>query len=152
MFRSPKEMLRVLKDRENLTLIEALVDNLIIQDNKVVGVELNNQERLMSKAVVITTGTYLASNILIGTEVIKRAADGQPTTFGISQNLRDAGFDLIRLKTATPPRVKRDTIDISDLEVQYGDEEPYTFSHDEQENVSENKEVCYITRDRKSVV
>lgn len=142
----PKEMLKVLKGRNNLTLIEALVENLIIKNNKVVGVELDNNEKLMSKTVIITTGTYLASNILIGTDVIKRAADGQPTTSGISQNLKDVGFEIIRLKTATPPRVKRDSIDISDLEVQYGDENPDTFSHDKLENRGSNKEVCYVTR------
>ena len=142
----PKEMLKVLKSQENLTLIEALVENLIIENKKVIGVELNSGEKLMSKTVIITTGTYLASNVLIGTDIIKRAADGQPTTTGISQNLKDAGFEIIRLKTATPPRVKRDSIDISDLEVQYGDENPESFSHDKSDNVVSNKEVCYVTR------
>lgn len=144
----PKVMLEVLKEQENLFLVEALVENLIIRNNKVLGVKLSNNEKLFSKAVIITTGTYLTSKILKGLDVISKAADGQPTTVGISADLKNAGFNLIRLRTATPPRVKRDTIDTSNLEIQKGDQN-YTFSFDEQKNVSNKQEVCYVTRTNK---
>lgn len=141
----PKEMLKVLKKQENLSLIEALVENLIIEDKKVLGVTLSGGKKLYSKAVIITTGTYLTSTILLGLDVISKAADDQPTTTGISNNLKDAGFKLIRLKTSTPPRVKKDSIDTTNLEVQKVSNN-YKFSFDETGNVSDKNEVCYITR------
>ncbi len=141
----PKEMLKVLQNQENLTLIEGLVENLIIENKKVIGVELDDKTRLYSKATIITTGTYLNSDILIGEEVIKQAADLQPTTFGISNNLKDAGFKIIRLRTATPPRVFKESINTDILEVQYGDSKEHKFSFD-YVDIKRPKEVCYITR------
>lgn len=144
----PKEMLKVLQKQENLDLIEALVENLIIKNNKVLGVVLSDGTKKKSKAVIITTGTYLASNILIGLDVISMAADGQPTTKGISKDLKDAGFKMIRLRTSSPPRVKRDSIDITNLQVQEG-ELGYRFSFDSEAPISDKEEVCYVTRTNK---
>lgn len=141
----PKEMLKVLEKQKNLFLIEELVENLIIENKKVVGVELSNTKKIFSQAVIITTGTYLTSKILQGLNVINKAADGEATTTGISRNLKAAGFKLIRLKTSTPPRVKKDSVDTTNLEVQKVSNN-YKFSFDETGNVSDKNEVCYITR------
>ena len=141
----PKEMLKLLQKQANLTLIEALVDNLIIEEKKVLGVKLNSKEELFAKAVIITTGTYLASKVLIGKEAISEAADKQPTTFGISADLKNNGFKLIRLKTGTPARVKKSSIDFSKTSPEAGDQEFQTFSFDSPITSLGQQELCYLT-------
>jgi len=141
----PKKMLELLQKEENLTLIEALVENLIIEEKTVKGVKLKTGENIYSKTVIITAGTYLASNILIGLNVIDEGPDKQPTTKGISNDLKEAGFKLMRLRTSSPPRVRKQTVDVSNLEVQIGNNK-YRFSFDKDAEISLKDEVCYITR------
>ncbi|PKK93954.1 MAG: tRNA uridine-5-carboxymethylaminomethyl(34) synthesis enzyme MnmG [Tenericutes bacterium HGW-Tenericutes-6] len=141
----PKIMLRVLKETKGLDLLEALVESLIIEDQKVKGVRLDNGQEIFSKTVVITTGTYLNSNILIGKEKTQSGPSGEPTTFGISRQLRDLGFDVVRLKTGTPPRVQKDSIDYQKMSIQPGDEKPQTFSFDGVHYHENPHEYCYLT-------
>ncbi len=141
----PKIMLRVLKETKGLDLLEALVESLIIEDQKVKGVRLDNGQEIFSKTVVITTGTYLNSNILIGKEKSQSGPSGEPTTFGISKQLRDLGFDVVRLKTGTPPRVQKDSIDYQKMSIQPGDEKPQTFSFDGVYYHENPHEYCYLT-------
>ncbi len=141
----PKIMLDVLKETENLTLLEELVDCMIIEDNVVKGVILKNGDKVYGKTVVLTTGTYLASNILIGNEKTESGPNGDPTTFGISGQLKELGFDVVRLKTGTPQRIAIDSIDVSKMKVQPGDVMKWTFSYDNHfydENPQKN---CYLT-------
>jgi tRNA uridine 5-carboxymethylaminomethyl modification enzyme len=144
----PKLMLSVLKETKHLELKEALVEKLIIKDNKVIGVTLDSKEDIFSKTVIITTGTYLNSRILIGKTITPSGPIGEPTTFGISAQLKELGFDVVRLKTGTPPRIKMDSVDLSKMTVQPGDFLNQTFSH---ENKSNNKEQvpCYLTHTSK---
>lgn len=144
----PKWMLSVLKETKHLTLKEALVEKLIIKDDKVIGVTLNTGEDILSKTVVITTGTYLNSRILIGKTTTSSGPIGEPTTLGISAQLKELGFDVVRLKTGTPPRIKMDSVDLSKMTVQPGDFLNQTFSH---ENISNDKKQvpCYLTHTSK---
>lgn len=141
----PKIMLRVLKETKNLDLLEALVDRLLIEDQIVKGIMLQTGEVFYSQTVILTTGTYLASNILIGKEKTISGPIGDPTTFGISKQLKELGFDVIRLKTGTPPRVARNSINYEKMVPQPGDEAKYTFSFDEIYYDENPKELCYLT-------
>lgn len=141
----PKIMLEILENQENLTLIEALVDHLIINDNQACGVVLESNEEIRSKTVVITTGTYLDSRILRGHEKTVSGPDGQPTTKGISKQLADLGFEMVRLKTGTPPRVLKSSIDYTKTTIQNADDKFQTFSFDPLITEMGHQEPCYLT-------
>ncbi len=141
----PRIMLDVMQNTENLTLKEALVEKMIIENNKVKGIQLINGEEIYGKTVILTTGTYLNSNTLIGDEKKLSGPSGEPTTFGISKQLKELGFDVVRLKTGTPPRVAKDSVDYSKMVPQYGDETHYTFSHDQKYYDENPQELCYLT-------
>jgi len=141
----PEIMLRVLKETKNLTLVEALVDHLIVEEEEVKGIVLNSGEKLYGKTVILTTGTYLSSNILIGKEKTTGGPHGEPTTFGISKQLKELGFDVVRLKTGTPPRIARDSVDYSKMMIQPGDNESQTFSLDGRYYDENPQEYCYLT-------
>ncbi|PKK96899.1 MAG: tRNA uridine-5-carboxymethylaminomethyl(34) synthesis enzyme MnmG, partial [Tenericutes bacterium HGW-Tenericutes-3] len=141
----PRIMLDVMKNTENLTLKEALVEKMIIENEKVIGVELSNGELIYGKTVILTTGTYLNSNTLIGDEKKLSGPSGEPTTFGISKQLKELGFDVVRLKTGTPPRIAKDSVDYSKMVPQYGDIIHHTFSHDEIYYDENPQELCYLT-------
>lgn len=140
----PKIMRDVLETQENLTIVEALVHDLIIEDNIVKGVRLLDETPYYGKTVVITTGTYLASEILIGHERIASGPHGEKPTYGISEQLRNHGFEVIRLKTGTPPRVDRKTIDFSKMTPQPGDTEFLTFEHDSKLTSYKHNVDCYL--------
>lgn len=126
----PKVMLEALKNAENLTLLEAFVDTLIVENNEVKGVYLEDGTKIYGKTVIITTGTYLGSKILIGHEQTSSGPNGERTTRGISNQLKNLGFEMLRLKTGTPPRIAKDSIDYSKMIPQPGDGIVQTFSHD----------------------
>ena len=141
----PKIMLRVLQETKNLTLVEALVDRMIVEDNEIKGIILSDGKEIYAKTVILTTGTYLSSNILIGKEKTTGGPHGEPTTFGISKQLKELGFDVVRLKTGTPPRVARDSIDYSKMLIQPGDNQEQTFSLDGRYYDENPHEYCYLT-------
>ena len=141
----PRIMLDVMQNTENLTLKEALVEKMIIEGTKVIGVQLANGELIYGKTVILTTGTYLNSNTLIGDEKKLSGPSGEPTTFGISEQLKELGFDVVRLKTGTPPRIAKDSVDFSKMVPQYGDVIHHTFSHDEKYYDENPQELCHLT-------
>ncbi len=141
----PRVMLEVLQSTDNLTLLEALVDHMIVEDNTVKGIVLQSGEEIFGKTVILTTGTYLSSNILIGKEKTMNGPGGDPTTFGISKQLKELGFEVIRLKTGTPQRIAKDSIDKSKMTVQPGDGMNYTFSFDNNYYQDNLQEFCYLT-------
>lgn len=126
----PKYMLKHLKETKNLDLKEALVDGIIVNDNTVGGVILTTGERIESKTVILTTGTYLNSRTLRGFDFKYEGPDNQPTTYGISKQLSDLGFSVQRLKTGTPPRIVTSSIDFSKSQREPGDTYPWKFSFD----------------------
>ena len=142
----PKEMRKALEQLENLTLLEALVEEVLIEDKKAVGVILSDSTKIYAKAVILTTGTYLNSKTLRGHDFKIEGPDGEPTTYGISNQLKNLGFDVTRLKTGTPPRIKKDSIDYSKVSLEPGDDEITNFSFDGFiPNLSGVEVPCYLT-------
>jgi len=126
----PREMLKTLQAQENLDLLEGYVEKFIVKDNVVKGIIFNNEE-IEANAVIITTGTYMRSRILRGHSFKEEGPDAQKTSRGISDELKELGFEVIRLKTGTPARIFTDSIDFSKGQVEYGDKEHWHFSYDE---------------------
>lgn len=141
----PKEMLKSLKSQENLDLLEGLVESLIIKDKQVEGIKLRDGKEVLGKIVILTTGTYLASKILRGFDVTESGPDDQETTYNLSKQLHDLGFELIRLKTGTPARVRKGSIDFSKTTPQHADGIFQTFSFDPLINDMGHQEPCYLT-------
>jgi len=126
----PKEMLKTLNETKNLDIKEAIVEDLIVKDKKVYGVILENGEEITSNIVILTTGTYLKADILIGNTRTRSGPKGEKPSEYLSDNLKKYGFEILRLKTGTPPRIKKSTIDFSKTRIENGDTKYYTFSHD----------------------
>ena len=142
----PKEMRKALEKMTNLTILEGLVEEVLIEDKKAVGVKLYNGEKIYSTSVILTTGTYLNSRTLRGHDFKIEGPDGEITTYGISAQLKDLGFDVVRLKTGTPPRIKKDSIDYSKVSYEPGDDEITNFSFDGFiPNLSGVEVPCYLT-------
>ena len=142
----PQEMLKTLKNTKNLDIKEAMVEDLIIKDNKVEGIILENGEEITSKIVILTTGTYLKADILVGDTRKREGPHGEKPSLHLSDKLKDLGFEIKRLKTGTPQRIDRKSIDFSKLKVEPGDNEYLTFSYDiEPKYKLEEQEVCYLT-------
>lgn len=141
----PKTVLSMIKELDNLELLEEFVNELIIEDNKVKGVILENGTKIYSKTVIITTGTYLNSAVLKGLDKIYVGPDGDKTTKGISSQLKAHNFEVLRLKTGTPMRLNADTIDFSLFAPQPGADKPYTFSHDANDFNEQSPNIdCYL--------
>ena len=124
----PKEMLKTLKDTENLEIKESLVEDLIVNDKKIGGVVLEDGNKITSKAVILTTGTYLKADILTGSNRTPGGPHGERRSNSLSDKLKEYGFTILRLKTGTPQRVDKNTIDFTKTSVEEGDKEEYTFS------------------------
>jgi len=140
----PQVMLSYLKQQPNLTLLESFVDQLIIKDQQAYGVILEDGTKIESKAVIITTGTYLDSKVLVGSSITESGPDGDKTTKGLSHQLKTLGFEIIRLKTGTPPRLDKNTINFDLTTLQAGDTNPLMFSHF-QDYYQDINVPCYLT-------
>ena len=123
-----KRMKSVLESQPNLDIRQAMVDRLLVKDGKVYGVENQIHERFLSKAVVLTTGTFMRGLIHIGLDHFPAGRMGDPPSVKLSEQLKELGFELGRLKTGTTPRLNGRTIDYSGLTEQPGDENPKPFS------------------------
>lgn len=136
----------------NLSIVPGSVADIIVSKNepsmlggKITGVRLESGEIIPTNQVVITTGTFLGGEIHIGLECHPAGRMGEAATFGLSKSLKDAGFKLGRLKTGTPPRLSKKTIDYTNLEPQHGDDPPTPFSYmNEKVSVVEQLS-CYAT-------
>lgn len=141
----PQNMLKVLQSQENLEIKEAIVEDLIIENNKVKGVILENGEKIVSKIVILTTGTYLKSDILIGDTRTREGPHGEKPSNYLSDNLKKYGFKIIRLKTGTPQRIAKDSIDFSKTKIEEGDKIYHTFSFDDQPSYKiEDQVPCHL--------
>ena len=142
----PREMLKELNSLENLTIQEGMVEDLIVENQQVTGVVLEDGTKVNSEIVILTTGTYLKADILVGnTRTRKGPHDEKPSNF-LSDKLREYGFKIIRLKTGTPQRIDRKTIDFSKTKIEPGDNKYYTFSYDLKPLYKiEEQEPCYLT-------
>ena len=142
----PKYMQDTIFNTPNIDVCEGYVTSLLTEDKKVIkGVVFENEE-IYSKTVIIASGTYLASCVLCGSTSIPSGPEEQPTTTKLSECLRDLGIELIRLKTGTPARIQKDSIDYSKMSIQYGDEKLYKFSETtDSVRKLEDQVVCYLT-------
>ena len=126
----PKEMLKTLNKENNLTIQESIVEDLIVENNKVKGVILESNKKITSKATILTTGTYLKSVILTGSNKKEEGPHGEKRSNKLSDNLKKYGFKILRLKTGTPPRIDKNTIDFSKTSIETGSNKLLTFSYD----------------------
>jgi tRNA uridine 5-carboxymethylaminomethyl modification enzyme len=124
----PAYMQSLLAKIPNLTIKECQVKELLYDDEKVYGVLTDAGEKITAKAVIITTGTYMESTIISGTDVHAGGPDGEKSSTGLSKCLQKMGLEIFRLKTGTPPRLKKQSIDFSKGEIQYGQEGELAFS------------------------
>ena len=137
-------MKQVLEQQENLQLKQAQIVEVLTENGAVSGVKTQLGAIYDAKAVVIASGTYLDSTIIIGESVQSAGPDGMHASVGLAENLRQLGLPLRRFKTGTPPRVNRRSIDFSQMELQPGDAIPEPFSF-RTEHPLENRAVCYLT-------
>src|SRR5215813_1185465 len=137
-------MRRILEQTPNLFIKQAEVTEILFEKRRVTGVELLDGRRISAKAVVLTTGTFLNGLIHIGEKRFTAGRNGEPASIALANCIRQIGFDWGRLKTGTPPRLDRRTIDFSVFEQQLGDREPTPFSFRTVRPL-ENKVCCHIT-------
>lgn len=126
----PKEMIKTLESTDNLDMKEAMVENLIVKKNMVTGVELATGEKITSSIVILTTGTYLKGMILAGASKVPGGPHGEKESKFLSDRLKELGFTIKRLKTGTPQRIAKDSIDYTKAQIEKGDIEGHTFSFD----------------------
>ncbi|CAN5473871.1 tRNA uridine-5-carboxymethylaminomethyl(34) synthesis enzyme MnmG [soil metagenome] len=143
------EMRRVLEATPNLHLRQGVVIDLIVEDNKVIGVEMQDSRRFGAKAVVIATGTFLNGTIHAGRKTFSAGRAGEPASIELAESLKAHGFPVGRLKTGTPPRLDGRTIDWDAFEAQPADEKPVAFSF-ATDKIEQDQIQCHIgfTSDR----
>jgi tRNA uridine 5-carboxymethylaminomethyl modification enzyme len=137
-------MRHTVENQKNLDIIEAEVAGITVERNCFQGVKLSNGSRLSGTACVLTTGTFLKGLMHIGERKVGGGREGEPETTRLSESLRACGFRMGRLKTGTPPRVLRNTVDLSRFEPQAGDPVPTPFSY-RTRSIAQPQEMCYLT-------
>ena len=142
----PKEMLKTLQNQENLDLLEDFAKDLIV-DNKVIkGIKTESGKEFECKAAILTTGTYLNSDILCGHESYKGGPHGEKNSMFLSDSLQKNGIKIIRLKTGTPPRILKSSINFDEVTIEEGDKEKLTFSNFYEASYDPKKQrPCYLT-------
>lgn len=141
----PKEMLKYLEENKNLDIIEGMVEDLIVENKKIKGIILSDGTKYYCDALILTTGTYLRSKILVGDKSKEEGPHGEARSNFLSTKLKEYGFELQRLKTGTPQRLERNSIDFSKLQEEKGDNCYWTFSFDDDASYEIDKqEKCYI--------
>ncbi len=141
----PKEMMKTLMSQENLTIQEAIVEDLMVDENVVKGVVLENGEKINSTIVILTTGTYLKAVILRGSTKEESGPHGEKPSRFLSNQLKKYGFRIQRLKTGTPPRIAKDSIDFSQASLEPGDNILRTFSFDRTPTYKLEEQLpCYL--------
>ena len=138
----PQNMLKELNSIPTLDIIEAMVEDLIVEDNTIKGIITAEGEKIMCTCLVLTTGTYLKSKILVGDTHKFEGPHGEVSSKHLSDKLRELGIEIQRLKTGTPQRIDPDTVDYSVLTPEYGDSTPWTFSFDMEPQYDVNKQRC----------
>lgn len=142
----PRYMQNILKNEANVDILEAMVENLIVEDKTIQGVILEDGTEIKSKCVILTTGTYLKSEILVGDQKTPSGPDQQRQSLYLSDRLADLGFIIQRLKTGTPPRVEINSVDYSKTSLQPGTDAKLSFSYETKEYVPfEQQTPCYLT-------
>lgn len=138
------EMKKTLENEPNLTLIQGMVEELIVEDQAVKGVITKTGATYRAKTIVVTTGTYLRGEIILGELKYSSGPNNQQPSIRLSEHLEELGFDLVRFKTGTPPRVNSHSIDYSKTEIQPGDDVPRAFSYETTKFITDQLP-CWLT-------
>ncbi len=138
------ELKKTIENQENLTLLQGLVERLVVEDGVCKGVLTNTGAIYHSKTVVITTGTFLRGKIIIGDLQYSSGPNNQQPSIKLSEHLLELGFELVRFKTGTPPRVNSHSIDYSKTEIQPGDDVPRAFSYETTKFITDQIP-CWLT-------
>jgi tRNA uridine 5-carboxymethylaminomethyl modification enzyme len=136
-------MKKWLENIPNLTLFQAIAGKVIIKKDKAVGIETLDGTKILAKTVILTPGTFLNGLIHIGLHSYAAGRANEPPSLELSKSLKELGLRLFRLKTGTPMRLHKDTIDWEQFKPQPGDKSPVPFSFRTQKRL-ENKVICYI--------
>ncbi len=121
-------MKKVIENQPDLDLKQAMVEKLVVENHRVIGIQDNTGFEYLADAVVVATGTFLSGLIHIGSKTIQAGRAGEFASYGLAADLKSLGFELGRMKTGTPPRLHHDSIDFSQFEKQEGQTEPRPFS------------------------
>ncbi|MED1787896.1 tRNA uridine-5-carboxymethylaminomethyl(34) synthesis enzyme MnmG [Brevibacillus laterosporus] len=138
------EMKKTIENTPNLILRQAMVEELIVNDGVCEGVITNTGAKYKAKAVVVTTGTYLRGKIIIGDLQYESGPNNMRPSVRLAEHLKELGFELVRFKTGTPPRVHKSSVDFSKMEIQPGDEEPRAFSYETTASIPDQLP-CWLT-------
>ncbi|MEG3271019.1 tRNA uridine-5-carboxymethylaminomethyl(34) synthesis enzyme MnmG [Streptococcus suis] len=140
------EMKRTVERQENLTLRQTMIDEILVEDGKVIGVRTATNQKFSAKAVVVTTGTALRGEIIIGDLKYSSGPNNSLASITLADNLKELGLEIGRFKTGTPPRVNVRTINYEDTEIQPGDEKPNHFSFlSKDEDYLQDQIPCWLT-------
>ncbi|MGQ7626273.1 tRNA uridine-5-carboxymethylaminomethyl(34) synthesis enzyme MnmG [Streptococcus suis] len=140
------EMKRTVERQENLTLRQTMIDEILVEDGKVVGVRTATDQKYSATAVVVTTGTALRGEIIIGDLKYSSGPNNSLSSITLADNLKELGLEIGRFKTGTPPRVNARTINYEETEIQPGDEKPSHFSFlSKDENYLQDQVPCWLT-------
>lgn len=139
-----REVKRILENQENLTIHQAMVEELIVEDDIVRGVVTQTGGIYRAETVIITTGTYLRGEIIIGDVKYSSGPNNTQPSIKLADNIVDLGFEMVRFKTGTPPRINGNTIDYSKAEILPGDDEPWAFSYETTEFIMDQIP-CWLT-------
>ncbi len=141
----PKEMLKTLEKESLLEIKEGIVEDLIVENDVVEGIILDNGEKIYASRVILTTGTYLKADILVGSTRRREGPHGERPSNHLSDNLAKLGFEIKRLKTGTPQRLDKNSIDFSKTKIEYGDSVYHTFSFDNEPKYKIEEQIpCHI--------
>ena len=135
---------KIIKNQKNLTIIEGSVEDLLIRDNRAYGVLTENTGEIFSESMVLTTGTFLRGLIRIGTKNYPAGRSGDKPSVNLAKTIESIGFSIGRLKTGTPPRILKKSINFNELQKQLGDKIPKPFSFINK-NIHIKQIPCYIT-------
>lgn len=142
----PENMIKTLKSNKNITILEDLVKEIIVENKKVKGIITESNEKISSKIVILTTGTYLNADILVGHNKEKGGPHGERPSLYLSKSLEKNGIKLIRLKTGTPPRVLKTAVDYTEMQEEKGDNTLLTFSNFYKPKYKIKDQIsCYLT-------
>jgi tRNA uridine 5-carboxymethylaminomethyl modification enzyme len=139
-----QEMKRTIERQPNLDLHQNMVEKLIVENGVCHGVITRTGAEYRAKAVVLTTGTYLRGKIIIGDLAYESGPNNQQPSINLAYQLQDLGFEMVRFKTGTPPRVNKNTVDTSVMEEQPGDDVPRAFSYETTEYITDQLS-CWLT-------
>lgn len=139
-----QEMKRILEEQPNLTLRQAVVERLIVEDGEVKGVITQIGAIFRAKTVIVTTGTFLRGEVIIGDLKYSSGPNNQMPSIKLAEHLEELGLQTVRFKTGTPPRINSHTIDYSKTEIQPGDDVPRSFSYETTEFIMDQLP-CWLT-------